>query len=589
MPSKASSKAKRTAANRKRQQAQHNTTTSPASPSPSPAPAPTPTPAPKQQAGHQTAQQARGRPADTKPPTGRAVPSKDASAESSPARSLTGTDLDSLTSMPPSVTASVTASLTPLHDRDRDRDRDRDLIAPTIPSSSAVQSLASSKHPHKKGARRHSFRSRSSPLDYETLVREQNPMRGFFVLFWMFMAAYVLTTAVRNYKAAGSVVSLEFFYFFSQDAWALIITDMLMVGSMFMAVVVQQAIARGSVKKEWALAIQHVWQLLWFSGCLFAVFAFEWPWTQSGFLVLHSIAMLLKQHSYYAYNTELHFKLDRLHSLRAQLSASKKDDDKLPESDDAINAMQIQVADLEHELVKPSVAFPANITFYNFFDYLLVPTLVYELEYPRTEKFRPLYFLEKVVATLSTFGLLYLTYEHYIVPVIHDMPNTNFAESIIHLVMPFMVCYLLIFFIIFECICNAFAELTLFADREFYDDWWNSTTFDEYARKWNKPVHEFLLRHIYLEGISTYKLSKNDATLLTFFLSACLHELVLLVIGRRLRFYFFGLQMFQIPLIYFARIPAVRKQRLFGNLLFWFGMFLGPPLLAVAYLREHYA
>lgn len=28
-----------------------------------------------------------------------------------------------------------------------------------------------------------------------------------------------------------------------------------------------------------------------------------------------------------------------------------------------------------------------------------------------------------------------------------------------------------------------------FADREFYQDWWNSTTWDEFARKWNKPVH----------------------------------------------------------------------------------------------------
>lgn len=27
-----------------------------------------------------------------------------------------------------------------------------------------------------------------------------------------------------------------------------------------------------------------------------------------------------------------------------------------------------------------------NITFFNFFDYLVVPTLVYELEYPRTDR-----------------------------------------------------------------------------------------------------------------------------------------------------------------------------------------------------------
>jgi len=28
-----------------------------------------------------------------------------------------------------------------------------------------------------------------------------------------------------------------------------------------------------------------------------------------------------------------------------------------------------------------------------------------------------------------------------------------------------------------------------FADREFYQDWWNSTSWDQFSRKWNKPVH----------------------------------------------------------------------------------------------------
>jgi sterol O-acyltransferase len=49
-----------------------------------------------------------------------------------------------------------------------------------------------------------------------------------------------------------------------------------------------------------------------------------------------------------------------------------------------------------------------------------------------------------------------------------------------------MVAYLLLFYIIFgkpntfqcisptsevECICNGFAELSMFADRQFYEDW----------------------------------------------------------------------------------------------------------------------
>ena len=52
----------------------------------------------------------------------------------------------------------------------------------------------------------------------------------------------------------------------------------------------------------------------------------------------------------------------------------------------------------------------------------------------------------------------------------------------------------------------------------------SSNSFDEFARKWNKPVHEFLLRHIYLESIKTYKMSKRNATLLTFLFSSIIHE-----------------------------------------------------------------
>lgn len=211
-----------------------------------------------------------------------------------------------------------------------------------------------------------------------------------------------------------------------------------------------------------------------------------------------------------------------------------------------------------------------------------------ELEYPRTEKIRWNWLAFRIVSIFSAFVILYITVEEYIFPVLQEMHTITFAESLVQLLMPFMVLYLLIFFIIFEGILNAFAELTRFADRQFYDDWWNSTNWDEYARKWNRPVHEFLLRHVYVESIRSYKVSKKSATYITFLLSACLHELVMAVIGKRLRFYLFFLQMSQIPLIMLGRTKWMRRHKVIGNTVFWFGMFVGPPLLAVAYCREHY-
>jgi len=147
-----------------------------------------------------------------------------------------------------------------------------------------------------------------------------------------------------------------------------------------------------------------------------------------------------------------------------------------------------------------------------------------------------------------------------------------------------MVAYLLLFYIIFECICNAFAELSYFADRQFYEDWWNSTSWDEFARKWNKPVHVFLLRHVYAATILRYRVSKSTAMLLTFLLSACVHELVMVVVTRKFRMYLFVMQIVQIPMIMLSRIPAIKRNKLMGNVVFWLGLYAGFPLLCVAYV-----
>jgi sterol O-acyltransferase len=127
----------------------------------------------------------------------------------------------------------------------------------------------------------------------------------------------------------------------------------------------------------------------------------------------------------------------------------------------------------------------------------------------------------------------------------------------------------------------------MFADREFYQDWWNSASYDEFARNWNKPVHHFLLRHCYRESMENLRISKIQSTALTFLLSALMHELVFVILLKRVRFYFFLLQMFQLPLIYMSWLPIFKGKTQAGNLFFWAGMYLGPPFLGVAYLREY--
>ncbi|KGB75845.2 sterol O-acyltransferase [Cryptococcus deuterogattii R265] len=231
------------------------------------------------------------------------------------------------------------------------------------------------------------------------------------------------------------------------------------------------------------------------------------------------------------------------------------------------------------------LVWPQNVTYRHFLDFMFFPTLVYQLEYPRTDTMRPLVVLEKIIATFGTFSLIYTITEHYIMPLLPTEGDTkSLFKSYISLAGPMLLNYLLIFYIIFECVCTGFAELSYFADREFYQDWWNSTSWDEFARKWNKPVHTFLLRHVYASTMSTLQLTRTSAAFVTFLLSALCHELVMAVVTKKIRPYLFLMQMAQLPMIALGRLPIVRKNKTIGNIVFWMGLMAGFPLLAICYL-----
>ncbi|KAI8362469.1 MBOAT, membrane-bound O-acyltransferase family-domain-containing protein [Mortierella sp. GBAus27b] len=438
------------------------------------------------------------------------------------------------------------------------------------------------------------------------------------------MGAYGLITFESEWTKVGSAFGGTLFVSFSQDAVMLAVSDLGLVLATGCAFLLIKAVAKGWIQyRITGQVIQHCVQILYLLLAISWAIWRNWPWVQSGFFTLHAIAMLMKIHSYIAYNGELSEKLIELKKSEAAYAQLKKNDATTTDdndngtnspSNDSTTSNDSNDQERHHRLAseaaaallqKPSATdasalaaeidelksdlrcqngelWPANVTVANFADYLIVPSLIYELEYPRTNKIRPMYVFEKAVATLGTFTLLYVTTEHYIYPVIFD-PTISSLRALVLLMIPFMMNYLMIFYIIFECICNAFAELSRFADRNFYEDWWNCVGFDEWARKWNKPVHHFLLRHVYDSSIESFHLSKGNAAFATFFLSSCVHELVMMVVTRKVRLYLFGLQMFQLPLIWMGNMKVIRSQPRLANTLFWLGMFCGPPLLAIAY------
>jgi sterol O-acyltransferase len=243
-----------------------------------------------------------------------------------------------------------------------------------------------------------------------------------------------------------------------------------------------------------------------------------------------------------------------------------------------------------------NLQYPHNLTIKSWADFTLLPTLVYELEYPRQEKINWYYVAEKSAATLGVIWVMIIVSQAYIYPRVAEVvamksAGMSFATRwqefpwvVSDLLFPLLLEQLLAWYVIWECTLNVLAELTGFADRNFYGTWWNSVSFDQYARDWNRPVHDFLLRHVYNSSISSFKLSKGTATFVTFLLSACIHELLMFVLFKKVRGYLFTMQLMQLPMVAMSRSRLLKGRKVLGNVIFWFGLFVGPSIITSLYL-----
>lgn len=240
--------------------------------------------------------------------------------------------------------------------------------------------------------------------------------------------------------------------------------------------------------------------------------------------------------------------------------------------------------------------YPNNLTLYNFIEWTCLPTLVYDLEYPRQERINWWYVAEKSAATLGVIWIMIIISQAYIYPIVIatvkqkeagvslDERWKEFPWVVSDMLFPMLLEQLLSWYVIWECLLNVLAEVTRFADRGFYGAWWNSVSFDQYARDWNRPVHNFLLRHVYHSSISFFHLSKLQATFFTFFLSAIIHEVLMFCLFKKVRGYLFTFQLTQLPLAAFSKTKFMKGRDTLGNIIFWFGLFIGPSLITSLYL-----
>ncbi|CUM64018.1 uncharacterized protein PRCAT00001606001 [Priceomyces carsonii] len=452
---------------------------------------------------------------------------------------------------------------------------------------------------------------------------------GIYILFWFSTSFLIFDNLINFYfESSSSFFNTPVFHTLRRDILKVALSDLGMYFSSYFAYFVQLGCLKGWItwnKTGWWVqgSYQFLFLMFWIEFSSQRVMDF--PWIAKIFLMLHSCVFLMKMHSYGFYNgylwnilNELKFSesyLKRLEASPNQLAQEFDYEETIITLRNSITFCRFELEyqsmattlSTEFEIEKDSldmnikelqesnfVKFPQNINLFNYFEYSMFPTAIYTLNFPRTPKIRWTYVFEKTSAIFGILFLMVTVAQNWIYPLVlrclalRQLPFKErfipFAFIFLDIVPPFLLEYILTFFLIWDSILNDIAELSRFGDRDFYGPWWNCTEWSEYARLWNKPVHKFLLRHVYHSSISAFKFNKVQASLVTFIISSLLHELAMFVIFGTLRGYLLLLQMSQIPLIMLSRTAFMRNKKVLGIVICWFGFITGPSMICMLYL-----
>ncbi|XP_062853542.1 sterol O-acyltransferase 2 [Trichomycterus rosablanca] len=239
---------------------------------------------------------------------------------------------------------------------------------------------------------------------------------------------------------------------------------------------------------------------------------------------------------------------------------------------------------------KKDVRFP---TLSSYLYFLFCPTLIYRESYPRNLKIRWNYVARNFAKVLASLFYLYFILVRLCIPVFMNKSNQPFSRrtlvlAVFHSTLPGMLILLLGFYAFLHCWLNAFAEMLRFADRMFYKDWWNSTSFANYYRTWNIVVHDWLYYYAYKDflWLSGHRL-RSVATLSVFGVSALVHEYAF-----TMGFGFFYPVMFClfaiIGVVFNFTLNDKRKSPVW-NIIMWTCLFIGQGVQVCLYCLEWYA
>jgi len=278
------------------------------------------------------------------------------------------------------------------------------------------------------------------------------------------------------------------------------------------------------------------------------------------YLMLFSVSLFLKLTSFH------HVYYDNRYLMR-RIKAAKKPEQAVEDLATLFNVNERTFA--------IAMKYPNNLKCWHYLRYMFAPTCCYQHIYPTSPSIRVGYVIKRMFEiTFCYWFMWYLIYQH-MMPIaktsIKPMKERDYLQVLLHtlhLAVPASYLWLTVFYSTFHAWLNFLAELTQFADRRFYSDWWNAGNLSEYWRKWNQPIHNYLLRHIYFPCRRS-GLSAPTCLLITFTISAVFHEYVVVGIFSIVNFVAFFLMMANIPCMLLQKQLKNVISGNTNNMLFW--------------------
>ncbi|XP_011500248.1 PREDICTED: sterol O-acyltransferase 1 [Ceratosolen solmsi marchali] len=228
--------------------------------------------------------------------------------------------------------------------------------------------------------------------------------------------------------------------------------------------------------------------------------------------------------------------------------------------------------------------------FSKFLYFMFAPTLVYRDEYPRTLAIRWKIVLWNFAEVVMVVFYAAFIFERFLIPPFEKFNPRIFEPqavilTIFSITLPGLIMFLFGFYCILHSWQNGMAELLKFADKLFYRDWWNCTSYDAFYRTWNIIVHDWLYTYIYKDVYEKFH-SKFLATLTVFLVSAAFHEYILAFAFR----FFYPVMMlmfggFGLLLVFITK----KHSKIDGNIFIWFSLFMGNGIIFTLYLMEYHA